>query len=411
MSTLAIQGGTAVRTRPFPSWPVFDELELQGLHQALEHGVWSAADGPNKLRFEHEFAAYHQARHAIAVTNGTTSLELALQALGIGSGDEVIVPPYTFLATATAVLKVNATPIFADIDLATYCIDPGAVEAAITPRTKALICVHLGGHPAAMDRLLALKQRYGIAIVEDAAHAHGAAWRGQRVGALGDLGSFSFQASKNMTAGEGGIVLSNDEQLAAMVRSLHNCGRTPEGEWYEHENLGGNERLGEFQCALLLAQLTRLPQQTAQREASAAYLDRELAAIEGISPVGHTADCTTHARHLYLLRYDAGAFGGMSRDDFVMVMRAEGIPAANGYPIPLYRQPIFTKLRFDARAIGYDPGYAPTQYGALALPNVERACQETVWFGQNVLLGEQRDLDDILSAVHKIQRAAREVLP
>ncbi len=409
MSTLARQGGTPVRTRPYPAWPVFDELEVQGLHQALEQGIWSSADGPYKQRFEQDFAAYHQARRGIAVNNGTIALELALQALGVGSGDEVIVPPYTFLATATAVLKLNATPIFADIDLATYCIDPDAVEAAITPRTKAVICVHLGGHPAAMDRLLALQQKYGIAIIEDAAHAHGAAWRGQRVGALGNAGAFSFQASKNMTAGEGGIVLTNDEKLADLIVSLHNCGRTADGEWYEHHNFGGNYRLGEFQCALLLAQLTRLEAQTRQREASMAYLDQQLGQIEGIIPVGRTADCTTHGCHLYLFRYQAGSFGGPSRDEFVRDLRAEGIPASVGYPIPLYRQPVFAQHRYDKRAVGFDAANPATQYGSLQQPNVEQACRETVWFGQNVLLGEQSDLDDIVTAVRKVQQVARQV--
>lgn len=409
MSTLASLGGTPVRTRPFPTWPVYDEQEIQGLHQALENGVWSSADGPNKQRFEQQFAAFHGAKHAVGVTNGTISIELALQALGIGSGDEVIVPPYTFLATASAVLKVNATPIFADIDPNTYCIDPGAVEAAITSRTRAVICVHLGGHPSAMDELLALKQKYGIAIVEDAAHAHGAAYRGRKVGAIGDFGSFSFQASKNMTAGEGGAVLTNDNELAARVRSLHNCGRAPEGQWYEHYDLGGNYRLGEFQCALLLAQLTRLPEQTARREANAAYLDRELLRIEGIRPVGRTEDCTTHACHLYLFRYDLTAFGELSRDEFVRAMRAEGIPTSPGYPIPLYKQPLFARRRFDSRAIGYNSNYGPTQYNRLHLPNVERICQETVWFAQNVLLAERDDMDDILAAIGKIQQASRSI--
>jgi dTDP-4-amino-4,6-dideoxygalactose transaminase len=406
MSVAAGATGATVRTRPFPAWPVYTDADLDGIAGAVRAGVWAAADGPLKQQFEAHFAAFQGAAHAVAVTNGTVSLEIALAALGIGAGDEVIVPPYTFLATASAVLKMNALPVFADIDPATYCLDPAAVEAAITPRTKAIIVVHLGGHPADLDRLLAIKQQHGLALIEDAAHAHGAVWRERKVGAYGEFGSWSFQASKNLTCGEGGALTTDDPALAEMAWNLHNCGRTRGGAWYEHPYLGGNYRLPELQCALLLAGLDRLPEQIARREAGAAYLDRELARFAGIAPLPRDPRATVHAHHLYLCRYDSAAFAGLSRDQFVAALADEGIPASAGYPYPLNQQPLFRDLAFDRRATGYDPAYAPTQFTRLRLPACERACAETVWLPQNLLLAGAADLADVVTAVDKVQRQA-----
>jgi dTDP-4-amino-4,6-dideoxygalactose transaminase len=304
------------------------------------------------------------------------------------------------------VLKVNALPIFVDIDPATYNIDPDAVEAAITPRTKAVIAVHFAGQPADMDRLIAIKARHGVRIIEDAAHAHGAIWRDRHVGAVGDLGCWSFQASKNMTAGEGGMVTTNDPHLAERAWALHNCGRTPDGPWYEHGILGGNYRLTEFQSALLLTQLGRLPTDLARREAAAEYLDGALAAIPGLRPVDRDPRATRHAYHLYMFRYDRAAFDGLSRARFIEALRAEGIPASPGYPAPLNLQPIFVNRAFDTRATGYDPDYPPTQFERLDLPATTQVCGETIWLTQNLLLGTPGDLADIVTAADKIRRGA-----
>ncbi len=406
MSELALLGGTPVRSAPFPAWPIGGPEELRGLTEALDAGIWSSASGPKVVELEQRFAAFQDSAHGIAVQTGTVALEIALAALGIGAGDEVIVPPYTFIASATAVLKINALPVFVDIDPATYCIDPAAVEAAITPRTRAVIAVHLGGHPADMDRLLELKQRHGIAIIEDAAHAHGAAWHGRRVGALGDFGTWSFQASKNMTSGEGGMIMADDPALADRARSLHNCGRATGGMWYDHFELGGNYRLTEFQSALLLAQLARLPQQIEQRESCSKQLDAELSGLDGIRSQARDARATMHAHHLYLFRYDRHAFAGVSRERFVEALNAEGIPASIGYPQPLNCQPLFVNRAFDTRATGYDPNYAPTQYERLDLPASIAACRETVWLYQQMLLGTAEDMHDIITAIRKIQRNA-----
>ncbi len=407
MDRLAIDGGKPVRVTPYPAWPVFDELEKSGLMLALEGSMWGGARGaPLGAELQSRFAAYHQAGYGIAVANGTVSLEIALAALGIGAGDEVIVPPYTFISTASAVLKVNALPVFVDIDPETYCIDPAAAEAAINPRTRCIIPVHFAGHPADMDRLLDLQKRFGIAIVEDAAHAHGAEWKGHKVGALGEFGSFSFQNSKNMTCGEGGMLLTNDRALAEKADSLHTCGRLPGGAWYEHALLGGNYRLTEFQSAILLAQLSRLPAQIQQREENAALLDHELVQIPGIRPLGRDPRCTVHAHHLYMFRYDKSAFAGMSLSAFAAALCAEGIPASTGYPMPLNHQPLFTQRAFDLRATDYDPSNPRTQFENLELPVAERVCRETIWLPQNLLLGSKEDVLDVVAAIDKIQRAS-----
>lgn len=406
MSNLALLGGNPARTKPFPAWPPVTDAARTALEETLAEGVWSAADGPRKVEFERRFAEYQGATYGVAVSNGTVSLEISLAALGIGSGDEVIVPAYTFLATATSVLKMSALPVFVDIDPNTACIDPAAVEAAITERTRAIMPVHLGGHTADLDALGETATRHGIALIEDAAQAHGASWNGQRVGSLGSLGSFSFQASKNMTGGEGGMITTNDENLADLAWSFHHCGRSRSGKWYDHAILGANHRMTEFQAALLLVQLDTADEQFARRERSAATLDRELAQIEGLRPLGRDSRCTGHAHHLYQFRYDSARFGGVPRERFMEALRAEGIPCSGGYGVPLDRQPVFAKAAFDTKATGYDPDYPLTRYGQTDLPETAKLCDEAVWFTQNMLLGEDTDIADIIAAVRKIRDSA-----
>jgi len=231
LAKLALNGGKPVRTKPFPKWPVFDERELEALKGVLESGFWGIG-GSRKKEFEEKFAAYQDAKYGVAVTSGTAALEVSLRALGIGCGDEVIVPPYTFMATVTTVFYVNAIPVFADIDPEAYTIDPKSVESVISERTKAILPVHVSGRPADMDGLLSIAKKYDLFILEDACQAWGSEWRGKRVGAIGNMGTFSFQSSKNITSGEGGIIVTNDEDLYTKAWSLHNCGRRPRGLWY-----------------------------------------------------------------------------------------------------------------------------------------------------------------------------------
>lgn len=395
---LAKDGGEPVRTKPFAAWPVYGEEEEQALLRVLRSGKWGKLDGPEVETFERRFADYHQARYGIGVVNGTVSLRIALLAAGIRAGDEVIVPPYTFLATATAVVEANATPVFADIELETFNIDPRAIEAAITPRTKAIIPVHMGGLPADMDAILDIARRHRLAVIEDAAHAHGAEYRGRRVGAIGHMGSFSFQSTKNLNSGEGGIVTTSDDRLAEACRSIHNCGRAPGRPWYEHHMIAGNYRLSEFQGAILNAQFGRLEEQCRVRERNGTYLAGLLSRLPGIIPQTRDPRCTRHGYHLFLLRLDP-AILGVSREAFLNALAAEGVPICAGYPWPLYRQPLFQRRAFgpfSACARGMD-------YGRVCCPACERICYEQgAWMEQRLLLGPQDDMDDIARAFQKV---------
>ena len=410
-ATLALDGGTPVRTAPFPSWPVWDERDERALLEALRSGTWGAHAGSKGTEFCQKFAAYQDAAHGVAVTNGTAALEVALRAAGVEPLDEVILPPYTFVASATAVLALGAIPVFCDVRPDTYLIDAAGAEQKVTPRTRAIIAVHIAGQPADMDAVLEVARRHHLRVVEDAAQAHGAAWRGRKVGALGDAGTFSFQSSKNLNAGEGGIVLTDDRSLAERAWSLANVGRIPQGAWYQHEVMGFNLRLTEFQAALLLAQFERLPEQFERRERNARFLDRELAAIPGIAPQARDERVTGHAHHLYIFRYDKQRFGGREREWFLRALRAEGIPCSPGYTTPLYRMKAVIDERRKwagiAQAAGR-PVAIPASPEAEALPVTERACREEgVWLGQSVLLAGEEDMAQIVEAVAKVQRATR----
>ena len=369
----------------WPGWPQWDERELDGLRQVLESGSWggySEALGT----FERAFAERHAARRCISAMNGTVSLVAAFAACEIGPGDEVIVPAYTFFATASAVRLAGATPVFVDIDPDTYNLDIGAAEAAISESTKAIVPVHFAGLPVDLDVLLPLGERHGLVVIEDAAHAHGSSWRGRPVGALGHVGSFSFQANKNMTAGEGGALLTNDDALAERLWSYVNQGRSPDGSWYEHPHLGSNLRLTGWQAAVLRIQLDRLDQQLERRMAGSRFLHEQLAQFAGLRPLLWDERAESHAHHLFVLRYDPAGFGGLSRADFRLELEARGIPSSAGYGMPLYRQQSLT----------------PPASRVTPCPVAERACEEAIWLGHNLLLAEEAQLAAIPEAVEDI---------
>jgi dTDP-4-amino-4,6-dideoxygalactose transaminase len=395
--TLALLGGSPLRTKPFPGWPVFGPEDEAAVLRALRSGKWGKLDGSEVAAFERDFAKFHNCEHGIAVVNGTVSLQIAMMAAGIRAGDEVIVPPYTFLATATAVVTSNATPVFADIELDTLNISPKAIEAAITKRTKAIIPVHFGGLPADMDAIMAIAKRHNLIVIEDAAHAHGAEYKGRRVGSIGHMGSFSFQSSKNLTSGEGGIITVNDPELAARCRSIHNCGRRPGHAWYEHFVISANFRLGEIQGALLNSQLARLDDQCRRRMENGTYLTERLAKIPGIRPQTITPEATRHAFHLFCFRIDAKETG-IARHTFLKALAAEGIPNFCGYPQPLYRQPLFLDREFGPFA-----GCQGVDYSKTSCPNCEAICYDLGgWFEHRMLLGTREDMDDIVRAFEKV---------
>ena len=399
---LALLGGRPVRTRPFTTWPIATRKEEQRVLRVLRSGQWGRLQGHEVERFEQRFAAAHGCRHGIAVVNGTVSLRLALMAAGLGAEDEVIVPPYTFFSTASAVVEANMVPVFADIDPDTFNIDPAAIDAAITPRTRAIIPVHFAGLPADMDAVLRIAGTRGLAVIEDAAHAHGAAHANGPAGSLAGMASFSFQSSKNLTSGEGGIITTNDDRFAEACRSLHNCGRVPTGVWYEHHVLSGNYRLGEFQGALLDAQLDRLESQTRTRERNGRHLASRLARIHGLHPQRRPDYCARHAYHLFMLRFDAEAFGA-PREAVIEALRAEGIPCSPGYGFSLPQQPMFRRKAFGP----YLPAAsARLDYGRVSCPNSDAVCAQAIWLEQSMLLGPRTDMEDVARAFEKVHASA-----
>ncbi len=388
-SILAIDGGTPVRSKPFPQWPFADDTEGKALAGVLASGKWGSTHGTGVAEFEAAFAAYQEAAYGMCVANGTVALVAALQALGIGHGDEVIVPSYTFVACAGAVLLANAVPVFADISPSTHLIAPKSTEALITQRTRAIMAVHLAGRPCDLDALLEIGARQGIPVIEDAAQAHGASWRGRRVGAIGALGTFSFQTSKNITAGEGGAIVTNDERLADEVYSMVNLGRVRGGGWYQHDRVGYNLRLTEFQAAILAAQLQRHPSQQAARVSNADLLASLLRDTEVVLPEDDPR-VTEHGLHLFMFQVP-----GRDRDAFVKALAAEGIPCMAGYT-GLHRN---AALHRKAEQLASLSGMPLPPWNC---PVTDRVAARTVWLPHWTLLGTAEDVADIAIAIRKV---------
>lgn len=387
-----------MKRNAWPKWPVFGPPEEKALLRALRSGKWGRLHGNEVATFEKRFAEMHGCKHAIAVVNGTVSLRIALMAAGIQADDEVIVPPYTFFSTASAVIEANAIPVFADVDLETFNIDVKAVERLITPRTKAIIPVHFAGQFADMNALMKLARKQKLIVIEDAAHAHGALYERRGAGSVGHFGSFSFQSSKNLTSGEGGLITTNDDTFAEACHSIHSCGRIPGGLWYEHHVMSGNYRLGEFQGAILNAQLNRLEAQTIRRDANGQRLAARLARIPGLYPQRRTKETTRHAYHLFMMRVDEKEFGA-PREAIINALQAEGVACSGGYVVSLPRQPMFLNKAFGP----YLPkSRAKLSYAKAAVPNSDRLCRETIWIEQSVLLGTARHMDRIAEIIEKV---------
>ncbi|MBN1342075.1 MAG: DegT/DnrJ/EryC1/StrS family aminotransferase [Phycisphaerae bacterium] len=402
MGNLALNGGTPVRVKPFPVWPERSSRQIEMMKEVYDSDKWGVGS-PFIAEFEKRFAEFHHAKYGQAIMNGTAALWVAFKACGVSTGDEVITSPYTFIATGSAVLMANGVPVFVDIDPDTYNIDPAKIEAAITDKTKAIAAVHIAGSPADMDAICAIAKKHDLAVIEDAAQAHGAEWKGRRVGAIGDVGTFSFQSTKNMCAGEGGICVSDDEGVIDRCHSYANCGRIRGGKWYEHRVLGSNCRMPAICAGILLAQFDQIEDQMARRDRNARVLTELLSGIDGIEPLELHAGATRSAWHLYIFRYKAEAFGGAPRAKFIDAMCAEGINVGSGY-VPLYREELFQVDPEDY------PWLEGRDYRALSLPVCENACDnESVWLFQSQLLGDESDMHDIAAAVRKIKDSAGEL--
>ncbi len=413
MGKLALTGGPQTYTDFWPPWPVYTDEDRQALADVLESRNWGGYPSPNQRarEFAGAFAAVHDAAFGICAANGSVTLEVALRAAGIKAGEEVIVTPYTWIATAGAPVMVNAVPVFADIDADNYCLDPAAVEAAIGERTRAIIVVHLGCSLADLDSLVAIAEKHDLLLIEDCAHVHGAKWKNKGVGSWGQLGSFSFQSSKLMTAGEGGMIITSDEELEQRCQSYVNCGRKEPGyDSFKGTLFSGNYRMTEFQAALLMVRLRALETERVLRENNANYLSELLGEINGISPLARDERVTRRSIYQFILRYDPEAFGGVPRDRFVNALNSEGIPAEGDFYIPVYKSPLFTvgADRFPAIKERYGQRIDPDK---IDCPRAEKAAyQEAIWLHHPLLMAGRTQMEVIAEAIRKIQRHSGELL-
>ena len=404
--TLAIDGGTPVRNtekQSWPSWPNNSEADWEAeIEPALRDVYLSRSEGLPATQcesFGSAFAAYCDGRYGVIMPHGTDAISAALAGAldldGIGEGGEVIIPNYTFIATASAPISVRCSLSLVDIDPESFTILPEAIEAAISSKTRAIMPVHLGGHPADMDAINAIAEKHGLMVIEDCAQAHGAEYRGKKVGALGHVGAFSFQSSKNLTAGEAGCLITNNVDIRDRAHAFKDVGRRPGGERWEYPRLGWNYRTSEYLAAILLKRLPDLEPQIQRRNENAAFLTRELEGIEGITPPILKDYVTQHGYHLYMMQYEPSGFGGKSRNQFLAALQAEGIASSPGYQRPLT----------DEGALKSVAERYPHMVNRMPCPNVEQASSHSIWLYQYMLLGEHEDLNDIIEAIAKIKAA------
>ena len=360
-----------------PSWPQADESEADLLRAVLESPQWGGFH-PFVAEFEQSFAAYQHSAHGISAFNGTVTLELALQVLGITAGDEVIVPAISFISTATAVSRMGATPVFVDLGENTFNLDPLRVREAITPRTKAVIVVHFGGTMCDIEAIASICREHGLYLIEDAAHAHGSEWNRRRAGSFGIVGSFSFQNGKVLCSGEGGMLVSSDDDFAEIARSIANCGRVAGRSFYEHARLGANFRLTAFQAAVLLAQFERLPRQIAHRTANVKLLKELLSGVEEMIWQEQPAAVTANSWYLLI-----GRLAGIDRDEFTASLASAGVPCTPFYPHTLYRNPL----------------YSETRCRVMECPVAEARVHDSFWLPHRVLLADEGTIEVVGEAI------------
>jgi 3-amino-5-hydroxybenzoate synthase len=402
------EGPQACPPGSIPAWPIYDADEEQSLIRTLQSRKWWRIPGAEVDAFEQAFARFLEVPHALAVTNGTQAIELALACLGIGFGDEVIVPAFTFASTITAVLHAGAVPVTVDVDLETYCMRPADVAAAITPRTKAVIPVHLAGQPCEMDGIEALARAHGLVVLSDAAHAHGARYRNESLARLCDAAIYSFQSGKLLTAGEGGAVVTRDENMAKLAWLKNSCGRPRTDKAYDHSVLGTNMRMGEFQGAILGAQLRRFPAQLAEREDGARRLDDAFSApaFKGLAVQRRTEGVTTHSHYMYMVLVDEAVIG-ISRDELVDALVAEGVPAFRSYKclpdLPMFRA---SSLWAGQPPASLRPDAVRAALERHAVPNARRLGTDSLWLHHPVLLGGAAVQTAVARAFAKVLGAA-----
>jgi len=406
---LALHGGKPIRTRPLAQPNVGGEAELRAVRKVLKsgrlnYGIGVDADQPGRHTFgrdfEEQFAAYHGAKYGVLVSNGSIAIAMALRAAGVEPGDEVIFQPYTCYANVEPVLQVGAVPVFVDIDPETYCIDVGRTEEEITRRTRAIVAIHWGGRPADLDALRRITRKHRLVLIEDAAVAQGAEWKGKKVGNFGLLSTFSFGWGKQMSCGEAGMVLTNNKRLANKCYALRDRGRNSKGEVSE---IGWNCRVSEILAGFLLERLRKYPSQLRRVTRNAEYLKRALNGIPGLKLLKEDERITQNGYCYFILRFDAREFG-ISRERFISAMSAEGIHFGGpNYPVPLCRSALFTKGLLGEYLGKYRRYRTRGDYRPANYPESERAyLKEALWLHYSSLMGPRSDMDDILAAVHKV---------
>jgi dTDP-4-amino-4,6-dideoxygalactose transaminase len=408
MAELAIRGGAAVRPQGYPSWPVWDERDVFAVAGVVRSGNWGGFPEPgrNAAEFEARFSAYQGAKHGVLMANGTITMEVALKALGIGWGDEVIVPALTFAATAYAPMAAGALPIIVDVTPETWTVDPEQVEATVSPRTKAIMPVHLGHQMADMDAITRIAAKHRLAVVEDCAHAPGQQWQGKGAGCIGDFGSFSHQSSKILTAGEGGTLLTNDEQLARLAHSIIDCGRAKDPEEKEF-TFGANYRLGELQAALLLTQMDRFEEQRKEREVAAGYFEELAPRVEGVRIMAHDPRITRWSFYNYIFGIDPDAFAGATNGTVAAALEAEGIPAEVQYP-PINRYDLFDPSRSRLPVAVEQAGVLDPS--KMSFPVAEAAgLRQSIYLMENTFRAGREGVDDVVEALAKVQKHADEL--
>jgi len=413
MSELAILGGPKTRTESYPAWPVWDQRDIDAVTEVIKSGRWGGYPypGPKTAELAKRFAEMQGGGYAVPMANGTITMEVALRAAGIGWGDEVIVPGYTFQATASAPMGAGAIPVIVDVDPNNYCLDPKAAERAITSKTRAIIPVHLGANMADMDSIMVLAEKHDLIVIEDCAHAHGAKWNGRGAGTIGHFGSFSLQSSKTLTTGEGGILLCRTPELAAKAASIIDCGRPHAlGGGAEDDSMdyqvGGNFRLSEIAAALALVGVERFPAQAKEREAMADYMDEALSEIPGIRLLRRDARHTTRSFYRYIFAINPDEFG-MEHDLLAGALDSEGIEADTGYEA-MNKYTLFQPHKSRLAVPNAFPEYF--DFTNMKLPAAERASEhEAVWFDENVFRAGQKGVDDAIAAIRKIQANAKEL--
>lgn len=413
-SELALRGGDPVRTGEWPGWPVWNQEAKEPMMSLLQSGNWYRGDGNKCNDFEREYAQLIGAKRVIATASGSAALITSLHMIGVDAGDEVIVSPFTFIASYNVIFNQHALPVFADTDPETFTINPNKIEDKINERTSAIVPVHICGLPADMNRILAIGKKQNIPVIEDACQAWLAEYDNKMCGTLGDLGCFSFQNSKHIPSGEGGAISGNNEKLMDRCFAYHNCGRAYGSSMKgmgENPVRGSNRRMTEVQAGLLLSQIGRARSDADKRLENALYLDSKLQEIAGIVPYKLSDGATRSSYHLYPFRYLKEHFDGLPRHKFIAAMKAEGIPCGEGYG-----QQYFDGLIEEAiSSRGYTRLFTKERLKRYReelhnLPDNDQLTLEVVWFFQNMLLAERSDMDDIIHAIQKIYENRKQLL-